>query len=181
MSEPALFELEASSAALLSDDGLYRYWLTRRWAEGPRALFVMLNPSTADAQVDDPTIRRCVGFAKGCGCGSLVVVNLYAYRATSPADMLAAADPVGPECDRWIESWAERVDGPRVVAWGANARPARVAEFRYLTQPHEFDALGVTKDGQPRHPLYLRADSQLQPWPAPLAVVGVVTDQTWKD
>jgi hypothetical protein len=88
-------DLFGDRGATLSDCGRYRYRLWRRWADGPTVLFVMLNPSTADADVDDPTIRRCIGFARSWGAGALEVVNLYAWRATQPAELKAAVGPVG--------------------------------------------------------------------------------------
>lgn len=167
----ALFDLPTSYANL-SDDGLYRYTLGRRWASpgGPDvAVFVMLNPSTADAEVDDPTIRRCIGFAKALGCGGLHVVNLYAFRATKPADMFAVADPVGPDNDRILteSAVAARNDGrPLIAAWGANAKPERVRHVLSLPGFDALTALGVTKDGAPRHPLYLPATARPERWPA---------------
>jgi hypothetical protein len=170
----ALFDLP-SSYALISDDGLYRYALGRRWEtslDGPgAAVFVMLNPSTADAEQDDPTIRRCIGFAKALGCGGLHVVNLYAYRATKPADLWLAADPVGPDNDHILgETFRAAVTDmrPVIAAWGANARPDRVADVKRLARSCGLTlrALGITKDGAPRHPLYLRADSTPTRWPA---------------
>ena len=82
-------DLFKTSSAVLSECGLYRYRLDRRWADGPTCGFIMLNPSTADAEVDDPTIRRCIGFAKREACGALIVVNIYPLRATKPADLWA--------------------------------------------------------------------------------------------
>src|SRR5437588_2477108 len=90
-------------SAVFSPDGRYRYLLTRRLGRSRRvATFIMLNPSTADAINNDPTIRKCVGFARRWGCGLLQVVNLFALRATEPRVLRAAADPVGPENSRWI-------------------------------------------------------------------------------
>lgn len=154
--------------ARISDDGLYRYLLTRRWGHGKTATFVMLNPSTADAEVDDPTIRRCVGFAAALGCAALAVVNLYAWRATKPADLWRAPDPVGEKADRYLTllaraARAERA--PLIAAWGANARPDRVAAVLALPGMDRLTALGVTKDGAPRHPLYLPAAATPAPWP----------------
>ena len=158
----------ASSAAVLSNDGLYRYVLTRTWQpEVHRLWFIMLNPSTADATVDDPTIRRCMGFARRFGYGGVGVVNLYAYRATKPADLWKAADPVGPENDSTIGAMlVERsyFDVPTVAAWGANAKPERVAQVLAMPGAHRLMCLGLTKAGQPRHPLYLRSDAALIPF-----------------
>ena len=163
----------ARRSAILSPDGVYRYRLTRQWREadgyGRRAVFVMLNPSTADAENDDPTIRRCMDFANSWGCDGLMVVNLYAFRATDPKAMLKAPDPVGPDNDTWIQrslSYARLYETPIVVAWGANAKLDRVAQFTRLTHGADWQCLGVTKDGQPRHPLYLRSEAELTPWPA---------------
>ena len=170
MSADTLFGIEADrldADALLSPDGRYRYWLTRDWARGPVATFIMLNPSTADASVDDPTIRRCIGFARAWGMGGLKVVNLYALRSTDPKALWTADDPVGPDNDfhlRDAAGWANRLSWPLVAAWGANAKPDRIAVVRRLDGMNRLTALGVTKDGQPRHPLYLRADATLQPW-----------------
>src|SRR4051812_17109287 len=106
--------------ALLSDDGLYRYRLWRIWEElAPVMVWVMLNPSTADADVDDPSIRKCVGFAKANGCGGIIVVNLFAWRATDPKELRAVADPVGPENDAHIR-WAVKAPllATVVAGWG---------------------------------------------------------------
>lgn len=153
--------------AILSPDRLYRYWLSRRWGRGPLATFIMLNPSVADATQDDPTIRRCIGFAKTWGLAGIAVVNLYALRSTQPAALWLAEDPVGPDNDVHLESAAAMAyahQSPIVAAWGANARPNRVAEVLALAGMDRLTALGVTKAGQPRHPLYLRADCTPTPW-----------------
>lgn len=170
-SEAALFDLP-TSYAYLSDCGTYRYTLGRRWTQDMTqgiAVFVMLNPSTADAETDDPTIRRCIGFAKALGCGGLHVVNLYAYRATKPADLWRCADPIGPENDEILRETfrsAAREDRPVIAAWGANAKPLR-AEFAGIiarAAGASLSALGVTKDGAPRHPLYLPATARPVPY-----------------
>lgn len=147
--------------AVLSEDGLYRYLLWRLWdRELPRAMFVMLNPSTADAEIDDPTIRRCIGFARSWGMGGIYVTNLYPYRATNPADLWQASKPMGQGNDSYIERHLDR-RGIAVAAWGAHGKPQRVREVRTLF----FDAgiplyaLKLTKDGAPGHPLYLPAAS----------------------
>ncbi|MDI6911503.1 DUF1643 domain-containing protein [Nocardioides sp.] len=160
--------VDVARAARLSEDGRYRYVLGRRWGDGLPATFVMLNPSTADAELDDPTIRRCVGFARTIGADGIHVLNLYAFRATKPEDLWKADDPVGPENDEYLArhaAAAARQCRPIIAAWGANARPARVAQVLALpgmrTALHAF---GVTKHGQPRHPLYLPASARPQPW-----------------
>ena len=155
--------------AVISPCGLYRYSLTRRWASGAPVLFVMLNPSTADATIDDPTIRRCVGFARAWGAPAIEVVNLFAYRATDPVDLAAARlgglDIVGPENDLHIAAAAERTSSC-VVAWGAHAEAIQRAGdvWRLLAERVSVHALGITKAGAPRHPLYLRADSKPLPY-----------------
>ncbi|GAB4455936.1 MAG: DUF1643 domain-containing protein [Armatimonadaceae bacterium] len=138
--------------------GQYRYRLTRCWDDHlPRICFVMLNPSTADAEHDDPTIRRCIGFSQRWGYGSLEVVNLFAYRATLPANLFAAPDPIGPENDRFLcqaVAQAHRV----VAAWGVHgARSNRAASVLPLLGT--VYCLGCTQSGEPRHPLYLPADT----------------------
>lgn len=134
----------------------YRYALRRTWDPArPAVLFVMLNPSTADAERDDPTIRRCVGFAQAWGFGGLVVGNLFAFGATRPADLRAAAEPVGPENDRWLAALA-REAGLVVAAWGNDGRHRGrdAAVLRLLGTAH---SLGTTRSGAPRHPLRLPA------------------------
>lgn len=151
-----LFRATATSYARLSDDTRHRYTLGRRWGDGPHAVFVMLNPSTADADQDDPTIRRCVAFARAWGLDGIHVVNLYAWRATQPADLWLAADPVGPENDYFLACAAAEAAHsglPIIAAWGANARPERVAHVLTIRGMDRLTALGVTKDGAPKHPL----------------------------
>lgn len=171
MSANTLFDTESEMqrAAKISDDGLFRYALLRRWSrdESAFATFIMLNPSTADADIDDPTIRRCIGFAKAWGMGALHVVNLYALRSTDPKGLWRVDDPVGPENDRYLtrHALAACTGGlPLVAAWGANAKPERVEHVASLPGMVALQALGTTKDGAPRHPLYLRADSVLREW-----------------
>lgn len=149
-------------SAVLSPCRTYRYALERRWGGGPFVLFVGLNPSTADESADDPTIRRCIGFARAWGFGGLLMGNLFAYRATDPRDLVAAADPVGPDADVWLTTMAMR-SGLVIAAWGAHAMAKRRAPDA-LAALGEVHALGATKDGSPRHPLYMRADSQPKPW-----------------
>jgi len=158
----------------LSRCGRYRYALGRRWGAGAEALFVLLNPSTADAAADDPTLRRCMGFARREGCGASRTVNLFAWRATAPRDLATAEsageDIVGHRNARALGAALAECDGPVVVGWGAHATavPRAVALARTAAvQGRTLLCLGVTKAGQPRHPLYLRADAVLRPWPAP--------------
>lgn len=149
--------------AVISECGRYRYALTRRWSDGPNCGFIMLNPSTADAERDDPTIRRCIGFARREGCGGLIVLNLFAYRATKPEDMAAASDPVGPHADHHLLDFIQNVDGPLIAAWGSHwMAKTRAADVTAMIGSH-CSCLGKTKNGSPRHPLYVRADTPLEP------------------
>lgn len=156
--------------ATLSGDGVYRFELFRRWASGPIATWIMLNPSTADHRVEDATIRRCMSFSRSFGCGAMTVVNLYAYRATDPDALWLAVDPVGRNNDQYLTEAARRSgdkDGPLIAAWGANARPDRIAAVLALPGMDRLTALAVTKAGQPKHPLYLPGNLRPQPWRAP--------------
>ena len=125
----------------------------------------MLNPSTADANRDDPTIRRCIDFAQRWGYGGLLVGNLFAYRSTDPKGLLAADDPVGPENDRHLAHLAESCNIV-VAAWGAVSRPdhlRRATEVREIVG-HKLYCLGMTTSGQPRHPLYVRSNVLPKPY-----------------
>jgi hypothetical protein len=156
------------SNAVISDCGRYRYSLMRRWAEGHPLRFVMLNPSTADATLDDPTIRRCMGFARREGFAALIVLNLYAYRATDPKALLTCADRVGPLNDGILKAHlfsASCGATPVVAAWGVNAKPDRVTAVLRSRPNVDWRCLGTTKDGHPRHPLYVPGDQPLAPFP----------------
>lgn len=163
-----------SRGAVISPDGLYRYRLWRAWRpELPRLVFIMLNPSTADAEVDDPTIRRCMGFAKReGGFGGIEVINLYALRATKPAHLLDHPDPNGPTN---VAYWHAMLGGKRpeqvVAAWGAHVHGLdQRGVFSWAMSSsagmprNGWRCLGVTKAGHPRHPLYLPAESPLVRW-----------------
>lgn len=155
-------------SAILSPCGTYRYELTRRWREGGRlAGWIMLNPSTADANVNDPTIRRCIGFSAAQGYAGLVVRNLFALRSTDPRGLAAHADPVGPDNDTHLARCVE--DAVTIVAWGSSggrlaaARAERVLAM--LTDAGvEPMCLGATAGGAPRHPLYVPNAAQLSPF-----------------
>lgn len=153
--------------AHISDCGLYRYRLWRHidqsLIEPPKGTctFVMLNPSTADGETDDPTVRRCRAFARDWGYETLCIVNLYAYRATDPAELWKISDPVGPLNDHILGLAFGSAD-LLIAAWGVNAKPDRVAEILSLPHPPRL-CLGHTKDGHPRHPLYLNAGATPRP------------------
>lgn len=144
-----------AGSAVISDCGKYRYALERSWGDGrSRLLIIGLNPSTADAAVDDPTVRRCVGFGKSLGFDGLLIGNLFAARSTSPAALVKFNDLVGPENDRWLVELQARA-GQVIVAWGNGGRLNERGKevMRLLRSPFCF---GKTGAGEPRHPLYLR-------------------------
>jgi hypothetical protein len=152
-------------SAILDASRAYRYRLERRVGDSPRTcLFVMLNPSTADETQDDPTIRRCIAFAKREGCGRLVVCNLYALRATNPRELRSAPDPRGPDNGRHIAQAAVEAD-LAILAWGGNhlkdAEPHRIKALVSDAVPTY--VLRWTKGGDPGHPLYVPADAPLIP------------------
>lgn len=151
--------------AVISDCGTYRYWLERWWAYGLAPMvFVMCNPSTADAYEDDATIRRCMGFARAHRLGGIIVVNALAYRATAPDDLPPLAEARGPQNARYLEKAA--TCGHPVFAWGVPLKgyedAYRDAYFSWWT--YRRYCLGVTKDGHPRHPLRLPKSTHIQPW-----------------
>jgi hypothetical protein len=162
----------AVKSARISDCGNYRWTLSRHWGLGQALAFVMLNPSTADADVDDPTIRRCMGFAKRDGYDGIVVMNLYALRATDPKHLLVAGDAVGRENDPYLTMLlTERVRRglPVVAAWGAwpDRDPGRVAEVLDLVTGVDWRCLGHSKSGAPKHPLYIKGDQPFIPLMTP--------------
>ena len=157
-----------NTAATFSFCRRYRYTLDRRWAPlAPDLAVVGLNPSTADETVDDPTIRRLVGFAQRWGYGGIVMLNLFALRATDPKEMLAERDPVGPDNDVVI---LRETDSRHVLcAWGTHGKHrARgfAVEMMLRDDGRSLFHLGMTKGGQPKHPLYLPSATRLQPWEA---------------
>ena len=157
-------DLFTQSSAVMSDCGRYRYRLDRRWADGPIMGFVMLNPSTADAEIDDPTIRRCISFAKREGCGALTVVNLFAFRATDPKHLPPDQETAqGPMNIAHIRAVMETSEGPVVAAWGAHAFASKAASVIERHFGRRMKCLGKTKDGHPRHPLYVKGDAPLLP------------------
>jgi len=140
--------------AIISADGKYRYQLSRIWdEEKPNILFIMLNPSTADADVDDPTIRRVMNFSKSWGYGGVFVGNLYAFRSTDPKALRHTDDPVGEDNIEHIKELigvTERV----VYAWGNNQKePEWLSSL--VDTPYCID---ISKKGVPKHPLYLKSE-----------------------
>ncbi|OAB58822.1 hypothetical protein AY599_20105 [Leptolyngbya valderiana BDU 20041] len=156
--------MDSESGARFSRCKRYRYVLWRRWeAEKPPVMMIGLNPSTADASRNDPTIRRCIGFARAWGAGGLVMANLFAFRATYPADLKQAADPVGPRNDWWIRRMARLC--PTIVAvWGNDgAFRSRSAVLRKRLAGR-LQVIRLNRSGEPAHPLYLPADLKPEPW-----------------
>ncbi len=158
---------DAPSTAIYSDCEKYRYSLTRIWnPAGRKALFVMLNPSTATEVQNDPTVERCERRARTLGFGAFQVTNIFAWRDTDPRKMRASSDPVGPENDAAIldgVEWADQV----IAAWGTHGAhlergPAVEDLLRGTGRP--LFHLGLTKDGHPKHPLYIAYTQQPEPW-----------------
>lgn len=149
--------------AVIDKTGTYRYSLWREWDQDRlKLVFIMLNPSKADADIDDPTLRRCINFAKSWGCGGLLVVNLFAYRSAIPLELRHVSDPVGKANDRYLKRAIKSADKV-VVAWGNNGklmqRDRIVLELlsKHNIQPY---CLGITQGGHPRHPLYVKCCTQ---------------------
>lgn len=157
---------DTESEAVYSPCEAYRYALTRTWATGPRLLYVMLNPSTATEARNDPTIERCERRARMLGFGAFRVANLFAFRATRPATLLAAPDPVGAGNDAALveaAGWADRI----LCAWGAQGAHlgrAEAAERLLRAAGRPLLHLGLTRDGHPRHPLYVGYGQRPLPW-----------------
>lgn len=161
-----------ATSARISACGRYRYDLQRRWEAGPLLTFVMLNPSIADDRLDDATTRRCMGFAGREGLSGIRLVNLFAARAKKPRDLAQFDDPVGSDNDAWITTAIEESEMV-VCAWGATVLPKSLPPIgwqvaRVLHACSRFGriptCLGTTQSGQPRHPLYIRADQPLEVW-----------------
>jgi hypothetical protein len=154
------------TSAVFSPCRRWRYQLVRTWADTSPLVVIGLNPSTADETTDDATIRRCVGFAKAWGHGGLIMLNLFALRATDPRALLDVSlrDAIGPENgDHLLQATAH---ADRVLcAWGAHGRlHGRGGHVASALVGRPLVHFGLTKGGQPKHPLYLRADMQPEPW-----------------
>lgn len=160
-----------SSSAVISDCGRYRYELRRGWQDllsyDPKwtVLWLMLNPSTADAEKDDPTIRKCIAFSKSWGYSGLVVANAYACRSPYPGTLKRVLDPIGPDNDATLVRLISQ-SGITVVGWGKGCDPRRAKEVAGLAAKAgpQLLCLGVNSDGSPKHPLYLKGDTKLVPW-----------------
>ena len=156
--------------AQLSPDGKYRYRLWRRWdPKLAQARFIMLNPSTADAEVDDPTIKKCMKLARGWDTGGIEVVNLFAYRATDPKvlKMVSCEEAIGPWNDEILLNVLSAKGGVNVAAWGQHGKlHGRSASVGWELDKHKIQlyALKLAKDGTPYHPLYLKDDTKPFLW-----------------
>ena len=142
----------------VSADQAYRYLLTRRSGDGPSMTWIGLNPSTADARSDDPTVRRLIGFARREGCEAICVLNLFALRSADPRCLLSSPDPVGRDNDGYLRE-RTRAASFVVAAWGARGvLNGRSRDVRAMLAGVPLLCLGVTSGGEPRHPLYVRGD-----------------------
>jgi hypothetical protein len=154
-------------SAIISKCGKYRYRLERIVGPGSKTcLFIMLNPSTADAVTNDRTIRRCMGFAEAFGCGRLVVGNLFAFRTRKPAELRRAPSPEGPYNLRHLRKMCGEADIV-IAAWGVSGKHlGQDDRVRQMLQTWgvPLHYLGLTKDGHPRHPLYMKGALRPRPW-----------------
>lgn len=151
-----------TAGATFSPCRTWRYTLTRRWGSGPHCQFIGLNPSTATETEDDPTIRRCIRFARDWGYAALVMTNLFGLRSTDPRGLRKVADPVGPENDRYLIEIGRQA-GIVIAAWGIHGMYQRrdLAVLDLLAdQGVTLHCLGMTQGGFPKHPLYLPANSR---------------------
>ncbi|WP_380055667.1 DUF1643 domain-containing protein [Falsihalocynthiibacter sp. SS001] len=156
---------DAASIAIYSDCEAYRYSLTRVWEpNAPRVFFIMLNPSTATEVQNDPTVERCERRARALGFGGFRVANIFAWRDTDPRKMRAAIDPIGPENDAAILdgcTWTDQI----ICAWGTHgAHLGRGAAVEKLLADQKLYHLGLSKEGHPKHPLYISYSVQPMLW-----------------
>lgn len=149
--------------AILSEDRKYRYILSRTWDETkPTVLFIGLNPSTADENEDDPTIRRCINFAKSWGYDGLIMANLFAFRTTNPQGLYSEKNPVGSENDYYIKKFANKSE--KIIAcWGNHGRFNNRSQIVYELVD-SLHCLDTNKSGEPKHPLYIRSDAKPKPY-----------------
>ncbi|MBN9889574.1 DUF1643 domain-containing protein [Salipiger abyssi] len=152
------------SRALYSPCERYRYGLERRWREGPSLLYIMLNPSTADELRNDPTIERCQRRAVQLGFGAMRIANLFAWRATRPKDLRRATAPVGPENDALLRDWQGAAE-MTLAAWGVHGAHLGRGPEMAAALGGALHHLGLTREGHPRHPLYVSYKVMPVPWP----------------
>lgn len=162
-------KLDVRKDARISDCGKYRYWLTRAWGDEANLLvWLMLNPSVANAADDDPTIRKCMGFARVYGYEAIAVVNLFSIRETHPKNLVGMPEAalVGPDDDRWLRYWTQHATV--VCAWGQHQVLKHQIRRRVTAIKHWLPkgtwCLGRCADGSPRHPLMLGYETELEVW-----------------
>ncbi|GLP95136.1 DUF1643 domain-containing protein [Paraferrimonas sedimenticola] len=149
--------------AVLSDCRRYRFALWRIWEpQKPLVMFIGLNPSTANESQDDPTLIRCINYAKAWGYGGVCTANLFAYRATDPKAMLAASDPVGVGNDAWLQKLAAQAQ-MIVAAWGNHGAHLNRSQTVRALLP-QLHCLSLNRSGEPAHPLYQKANLQPLLW-----------------
>lgn len=160
------------SSALWSECGTHRLALSRRWAEGPEIVYIMLNPSKATEADNDPTIERCQRRAAALGFGAFTATNLFSLCATDPRDLKRHAAPLAEGADDVLRDCARRAD-MTLAAWGVHGTHRdRDLEVLDLLRGHRLHVLGLTKAGLPRHPLYVSYAAQPRPWdPAQIAAL----------
>lgn len=158
----ATFLPAAPYHAVFSSCGDYRYDWYYRWADGPCVMFIGLNPSRANGQRTDATVRRCIAYAKRWGFGAVRIVNIFSWIDTDPAAMKLAADPVGPRNDRHLKARAAEAD-LIVTVWGSHGSHQGRDQVVKRIFKGRLHALAINKDGSPSHPLYLRKN--LRPFP----------------
>ena len=137
----------------------YRYWLRRRWGDGPEVVFIGLNPSTADDKTDDPTLRRIMGFSHKWGFSGVTVINLFAWRSQNPRELRKVEDPVGPRNNYWLKKLSHGTE-PVVAAWGNGGGFRGRNQFALATVAQLY-CFGKTGQGHPRHPLYAPVNSPI--------------------
>jgi len=169
MVDTSKLDYTPSSGAVFSEDRVYRYELWRRWGPGDAVLWIMLNPSTADAEKNDPTIRRCIGFTKKWGFNAIVACNIFALRSTDPKKLKEVKDPIGPNNTATIITRAKQAR-LIVCAWGGHGDLCNQGRhiFEHLCDPNvrnqgamPLRCLGTTQKGQPKHPLYIPYEQEL--------------------
>ncbi len=162
------FDIASEDGAIFSHCRQYRYGLWRTWDAGiKKALFVGLNPSSADENRNDPTIRRLIGFSRSWGYGGIMAGNLFGWRTPFPKQLWGVNHPIGAQNDQWLK-WMGRHAGIILACWGnggagvdKTAYARRISIVRHLL-PAPLYCLGLTKQGQPRHPLYLKKETLLE-------------------
>ena len=167
--EAEMRALDVNKTAYFSADRVYRYSLGRHWSEHGVVMFIGLNPSTADESLDDPTIRRCIRFARDWGYGGIYMLNLFAFRSTNPKRLSQVDHPIGDDNNSFLGSYA-RMSSLVVAAWGVYGELRhRSDDVREALEAQGIPVhhLGLTKYGYPRHPLYLSGATMPKVWTPP--------------